>query len=184
MSFLKGKKIALGITGSVAAFKSAEIVSLLVREGAEVRALMTREACEFITPLTLKTLSRNDVACGLWNENAPWKPEHIALADWADLYLVAPATAHMLACFAHGLAPELLSCVYLATRAPVVVAPAMNAKMLEHPATRENVRILRERGVVFVEPREGMLACGYSGKGKLADPAEIVRRVDEIFGGK
>lgn len=180
--FLKGKKIALGVTGSIAAYKAAEIVSLLVKEGAEVQTLMTKEAQEFISPLTLKTLSRRSVACDLWDGAAAWKPEHIDIAAWADLYLVAPATAHIIACFAHGLAPEMLSCVYLATRAPVVVAPAMNVNMLEHPATQTNLKILRERGNFIIEPDDGMLACGYAGKGKLAAPARIVESLGEILG--
>ena len=176
MGFLEGKNIVLGVTGSVAAFKAAEIASLLVKEGAEVRAVMTREAEEFIAPLTLKTLTRRPVVRSLWDENAPWKPEHIALAEWADLLLVAPATAHAVACFAHGLAPDALTCAYLATRVPVVIAPAMNE------ATQANLETLRERGNIVVEPAEGRLACGVSGKGRLADPAEIVGRVADILG--
>ena len=182
MPFLEGKKIALGVTGSIAAYKAAEIVSLLKKEGADVQVLMTRESEEFITPLTLKTLSRRSVACDLWADSASWKPEHIDIAEWADLLLVAPATAHVIACFAHGLAPDVLTCVYLATRAPVVVAPAMNVNMLAHPATQANLEILRERGNVIVEPDAGMLACGYEGKGKLAAPARIVERIVDILG--
>lgn len=181
MSTLNGKKIALGVTGSIAAYKAAEIVSLLVKAGAEVQVLMTKEAEEFITPLTLRTLSRRAVACDLWDKNANWTPEHIDIAGWADLYLVAPATAHIIACFAQGLAPEMLSCVYLATKAPVVIAPAMNVNMLEHPATQANLETLRSRGHTVIEPAEGMLACGYSGKGKLASPQEIVNRVTELL---
>ena len=183
MPFLEGKKIALGVTGSIAAFKAAEIVSLLTKEGADVRVLMTREAENFITPLTLKTLSRNDVARDLWNADAPWKPEHISVAEWADLLLVAPASAHIIACFAHGLAPEILSCTYLATHAPVVIAPAMNDAMLAHPATQANIETLRSRGNIIVEPDEGALACGHSGKGRLAAPAEIVDHVVRILTG-
>lgn len=183
MPFLEGKKIALGVTGSIAAFKAAEIVSILVKEGADVRVLMTREAEEFITPLTLKTLSRNDVARDLWRTDAPWKPEHVSVADWADLLLVAPATAHVIACFAHGLAPDILTCTYLATRAPVIVAPAMNVAMLEHAATQANLDILRSRGNIVIEPEEGMLACGVSGKGRLAEPAKIVEHVVRILTG-
>lgn len=182
MPFLEGKKIALGVTGSIAAYKAAEIVSLLKKEGADVQVLMTREAEEFITPLTLKTLSRRSVARDLWADSASWKPEHIDIAEWADLLLVAPATAHVIACFAHGLAPDVLTCVYLATRAPVVIAPAMNVNMLSHPATQANLEILRERGNVVVEPDAGMLACGYEGKGKLAAPARIVERIVDILG--
>lgn len=181
MSRLEGKKIALAVTGSIAAFKAAEIVSLLRKSGADVRVLMTREAAEFITPLTLKTLSRNDVALDLWAKNAPWKPEHIALADWADALLVAPATAHIIACFAHGLAPEIVSCTYLATRAPVFVVPAMNVNMLEHAATQANIATLRARGNVVLEPETGALACGTDAKGRLPAPAAIVAALEKIF---
>lgn len=181
--FLENKKIALAVTGSIAAYKAADIVSLLVKEGAQVRVLMTREATEFITPLTLKTLSRNPVCNDLWAEKSGENqtPEHIALADWADVFLVAPATAHVIACFAAGLAPDVVSSTYLATRAPVVIAPAMNGKMFEHPATQNNLDILRSRGHLIVEPATGMLACGYAGKGKLAPPAEIIERVTNLF---
>ncbi len=183
MPVLEGKKIILGVTGSIAAFKAADLASLLVKKGAEVQVLMTREAQKFIAPLTLQTLSRRPVATSLWHElGADWKPEHISFAEWADALLVAPATAHALACFAHGLAPDLLSCVYLATRAPVVIAPAMNVNMLEHPATQANLAVLRERGAYFVDPEEGVLACGVSAKGKLAAPERIVARLAEIFG--
>lgn len=181
MSSLEGKKIALAVTGSIAAFKAAEIVSLLVKAHAEVRVLMTREAAEFITPLTLKTLSRNDVATDLWDKTAPWKPEHVALADWADALLVAPATAHIIACFAVGLAPEIVSCTYLATRAPVVIVPAMNVNMLNHAATRTNLALLRARGNVVLEPDEGTLACGIEGKGRLPAPEKIVERLAQLF---
>ncbi|MGF0068686.1 flavoprotein [Candidatus Spyradosoma sp. SGI.093] len=182
--FLENKKIALAVTGSIAAYKAADIASLLVKEGAEVQVLMTREAAEFITPLTLKTLSRRPVLCDLWADKlgrGDWEPEHIAVADWADVLLVAPATAHVIACFAAGLAPDVVTCAYLATRAPVVVAPAMNGKMLDHPATQRNLDVLRSRGNLIVEPATGTLACGYAGKGKLASPAEIVEHVANLF---
>ena len=178
--FLEGKKIALAVTGSIAAFKAAELVSLMMNEGAQVQVLMTREATEFITPLTLKTLSRRPVFSDLWHEREDWHPEHIAVADWADVFLVAPATAHIIACFANGLAPEIVSSTYLATKAPVVIAPAMNCKMFEHPATQENLEKLRSRGHVIVEPATGALACGYEGKGKMAPPAEILDRLANI----
>lgn len=180
--FLENKKIALAVTGSIAAYKAAELVSLMIKEGAQVRVLMTQEAKQFITPLTLKTLSRNEVVSDLWNEREGWIPGHIDIAGWADLFLVAPATAHMIACFANGLAPEVVSCTYLATRAPVVIAPAMNCNMLDHPATQENLAKLRSRGNVIVEPAAGMLACGYEGRGKLAAPSEILEHVVNIIG--
>ncbi|MDR1818335.1 MAG: phosphopantothenoylcysteine decarboxylase [Puniceicoccales bacterium] len=174
---LKGKTVVLGVTGSIAGFKAADIASQLVKLGADTRVVMTREAERFITPLTLQTLSRNPVAGDLWAPPAAWEPEHIALAERADLLLVAPATAHILACFAHGLAPDLLTCVYLATRAPVLLAPAMNSAMLEHPATRANLETLRARGNEIIEPASGVLACGTTGNGRLAPVDEIIARV-------
>lgn len=162
------------MTGSIAAFKAADITSRLTEAGAAVFPVMTANATRFITPLTLQTLARNPVAADLWQEEQDWHPGHIALADRADLLLVAPATAHCLGLFAHGLAPDLLSSIHLATKAPVVLAPAMNGKMLEHPATQANIRTLLERDYHFIEPDEGMLACGYAGRGKLASVDLIV----------
>lgn len=171
---LDGKTIILGITGSIAAYKGADICSQLVKLGANVHVVMTAEAQRLITPLTLQTLSRNPVANSLWDEGKGWNPGHIDLADRADLLLVAPATAHTIACFAQGLAPDLLTSLYLATLAPTVIAPAMNGKMLAHPATQANLLLLAQRGVRFIEPAEGMLACGYEGRGKLAAVETIV----------
>ncbi len=181
---LDGKNILLGVTGSIAAYKAADLTSELGKRGANVHVVMTREATEFITPLTLQVLSKNPVGWDLWKEHEGWQPGHIELADAADLLLVAPATAHILACFAQGLAPDLLTSIYLATPAPVMAAPAMNGKMLAHPATRQNIRTLQERGVRFVDPAEGMLACGYEGKGKLAFVPDIVQAVEAFFAEK
>jgi len=173
--------IVLGVTGSIAAYKAADITSRLTEAGARVYPVMTAEACRLITPLTLQTLARNPVATDLWKEGQGWQPGHIELADQADLLLVAPATAHCLALFAHGLAPDLLSSIHLATRAPVMLAPAMNGKMLDHPATRANLKLLAERGCRVIEPDSGMLACGYEGKGKLAAVDVIVQAVVRFF---
>ena len=178
---LKGRTILLGITGSIAAFKAADITSRLTEAGADVFPIMTAGACSFIQPLTLQTLSRNPVASDIWNEGESWQPGHIDLADRADLLLVAPATAHCIAQFAHGLAPDLLTSIHLATPAPVMIAPAMNGKMLNHPATQANLNILRERGYHFIEPDSGMLACGYEGQGKLAAVETIVDSVKVFF---
>lgn len=178
---LKGRTIILGVTGSIAAYKAADITSRLTEAGAKVFPVMTAEACRFIQPLTLQVLSRNPVASDLWKEGEGWQPGHIELADQADLFLVAPATAHCLALFAHGLAPDLLSSIHLATPAPVMLAPAMNGKMLTHPATQENISTLRARGVHFIEPDTGMLACGYEGQGKLAAVETIVQSVSDFF---
>jgi phosphopantothenoylcysteine decarboxylase len=178
---LQNKTVVLGVTGSIAAYKAADLVSLLVKAGADVFPVMTREATEFITPLTLQVLSRNPAAHDLWQEGKGWQPGHIDLADRADLLLVAPCTAHTLACFAQGLAPDLLTSIYLATRAPVLIAPAMNGKMWEHPATRANVATLTQRGHQWVDPVEGMLACGYEGCGKLAPLEAIMAKVEGML---
>ncbi len=177
----QGKFIVLGITGSIAAYKAAELTSQLVKGGAEVHVVMTKEAQQLIGPITLQTLSRHPVGTDLWKEGPGWQPSHIDLADRADLLLVAPATAHILACFAAGMAPDLLTSLYLATCAPVVLAPAMNGKMLAHPATQTNLRILRERGHTIVEPAEGLLACGYEGKGKLATIEDILEAASRVL---
>jgi phosphopantothenoylcysteine decarboxylase len=181
---LKEKVIILGVTGSIAAYKAADITSRLVKWGAEVRVIMTESATRFITPLTLQTLSRNKVYTSMWEDISDWEPGHISLADRANLLLVAPATAQSIANFANGQAPDLLSSTYLATRAPTMIAPAMNGKMLEHPATQKNIEFLRERGHHFIEPDEGMLACGYEGKGKLASVERICQSVREFLQSK
>ncbi len=180
-SILKGRTILLGVTGSIAAFKAADITSRLTEAGADVFPIMTAGACSFIQPLTLQTLSRNLVASDIWNEGEGWQPGHIDLADRADLLLVAPATAHCIAQFAHGLAPDLLTSIHLATAAPVMIAPAMNGKMLTHPATQSNMQMLQARGCHFIEPQSGMLACGYEGPGKLAPVETIVDSVISFF---
>lgn len=181
---LAGKNILLGVSGSIAAYKAADIVSQLVKREATVRVVMTAAATRFITPLTLQTMSRQPVATDFWEEEGgEWRPGHIDLADNADLLLVAPATAQTLARFAHGLADDLLSAIYLATPAPTLLAPAMNGKMLAHPATQTNLRLLRERGHGVIEPQEGMLACGYEGQGKLAAVETIVAAVEAFFAG-
>lgn len=178
-----GKVIVLGVTGSIAAYKAAELTSRMVAHGAEVRVVMTAAATRLMSPIALQTLSRHPVASDLWQEGNGWQPGHIELADRADLLAVVPATANTIAQFAHGLAPDLLSNIYLATRAPVLLAPAMNGKMYEHPATVNNLSILRSRGHHIVEPVAGMLACGYEGIGKLAPVEEILNGVQEIFNG-
>ncbi len=179
------KTIVLGVTGSIAAYKAAEIVSQLRNAGHDVFVVMTHRATEFITPLTLATLSRNPVLCDLSEENSgAWKPGHIELADRADLLLIAPASANTLARLAHGLADDALGSVALATRAPLLIAPAMNGKMWEHPATMMNAEILLTRGASFVGPTEGMLACGYEGLGRLAEVSEIIADAEKILAAK
>lgn len=170
------KHVLLGVTGSIAAYKSADIASQLVKAGCKVTCVMTRDAQQFITPLTLQILSKQPVVTDLFDEKESWRPTHIQLADSADLLLVAPATAHVLATLAHGFAGDALAAIALAARAPLLVAPAMNGKMWTHPAVQQNVEILRSRGAEFIGPDEGMLACGYEGVGRLWPVEEIVAK--------
>ncbi len=182
MSHLAGKRIVLGVTGSIAAYKAADLTSQLIKYGADVQVVMTKGATQFITPMTLQVLSKNPVGVDIWEEGKSLVPGHIEIADSADLFLVAPLSANVLAEFAHGLAPDLLTSIYLATRCPVVLAPAMNGKMYEHAATQANIKTLKARGHVMVDPVEGILACGYEGNGKLAPVDEIISRVLSILG--
>ena len=181
-------KIALGVTGGVAAYKAAELVRRLQQENLDVQVVMTRSAQEFITPLTFAALTGKKVitemfgAAGSEPANVESAIEHIAVAQRIDLLLVAPATADTLAHFAHGIARDFLSTLYLATKAPVVVAPAMNVNMWEHPATQENLQKLRARGVHVVDPDEGYLACGMTGSGRLAATEAIVEKVRAVLG--
>ncbi len=171
--------IVLGITGSIAAYKAADLTSQLTKLGHEIHVVMTRAATEFITPLTLQVLSRQPVLVSLEDEKNSSKPGHIELADNADLFLVAPACADTLGQFAHGLAPDPLSAIYLAlpSETPKFIAPAMNGKMWHHPATQRNLAQLKEDGVRFVDPAEGDLACGYQGTGRLAEIADILKEI-------
>ena len=164
---LSGKTIALGVSGSIAAYKAADLTSELRKSGADVHVVMTESATQFISALTLSTLSRNPVLSSFWEEEG-WQPGHIELADKIDLFLVAPATAQQVGNYANGLAPDLLGAIYLATKAPVLLAPAMNGKMYEHEAVQKNLEIVKGRGVEIIEPVVGELACGYEGLGKLA----------------
>lgn len=179
---MKDKCVVLGVTGSIAAYKAADLTSLLVQAGVRVRVVMTEAATRIVAPITLQTLSRNPVAVDLWGEENGWQPGHIDLADSADLMAVVPATANTIASFAHGLAPNLLCNIYLATQAPVLIAPAMNGKMLVHPATRHNLDVLEKRGHHVMETAEGMLACGYEGQGKLAPVDVIFKRIEQLLG--
>ena len=174
--------IVLGITGSIAAYKAADLASQLVKDGHEVHVVMTRAATEFITTLTLQVLTRQPVLVSLEDEKQSWKPGHIALADHADLFLVAPASADAIGNFANGLAPDPLSSIYLALprSTPVLIAPAMNGKMWNHPATQRNIARLLEDGCKFINPAEGDLACGYQGVGRLAPVEEILAKVTAL----
>ena len=176
------KTIVLGVTGSIAAFKAADLASRLTKAGHDVHVVMTANAAEFIAPLTFQTLSRNAVTTGTFDEKESWCPGHIALADRADLLLIAPATANVIAKLAHGIADDALTSLALASLAPLLIAPAMNGKMWAHPATRENVARLKSRGAKFLGPEKGLLACGYEGVGRLWDVAEIAREALLMIG--
>ncbi len=178
---LEGRRILLGITGSIAAYKAAVLCRLLKTAGAEVRVVMTPLAKQFITPLTMATLSKNPILVEFFDpENGAWN-SHISLGEWADCLLIAPATANTLAKMRGGVADNLLLTTYLSARCPVVVAPAMDLDMYAHAATQENLRTLADRGVEIVEPADGELASGLVGKGRMAEPEEIVAFLDALF---
>ncbi len=174
-----GKNIVLGVTGSIAAYKAADITSKLTKAGHTVNVVMTVDAQKFITPLAFKTLSRSPVITDLYDEEGGWKPMHIKLADEADLLLIAPATANTIAKLALGIADDALSCIALALnpQAKLVVCPAMNGKMWLHPATKQNTQTLRDRGAEFIGPEEGMLSCGYEGVGRLWNVEKMADRI-------
>lgn len=175
---LKGKTVIIGVTGSIAAYKAADLASRLVKEHAEVHVIMTRNATKFIHPITFETLTKQKCLTDTFDRNFQFEVEHVELAKKADLMIVAPASANILAKMAHGIADDMLSTTLLAcTTCPVLVSPAMNTRMYEHPATQENLKILASRGVKIIEPASGRLACGDEGKGKLPDPSYLVQRI-------
>jgi len=176
-----GKTIVLGVSGGIAAFKAAGLCSKLTQAGANVKVIMTESATKLVAPLTFQALSRNKVLLDTFEEADPGVISHIDLADSADLFLIAPATANTLAKMANGFGDDMLSTTLLATTAPIIAAPAMNVHMYEHPAVKRNMEVLRERGVLFLEPGEGQLACGYVGKGRLPEPEQIVAAVEAFF---
>ena len=181
---LKGKHIILGVTGSIAAYKSAVLCRLLVGAGAEVKVVMTSLAKQFITPLTMATLSKHPILVDFFNpENGEWN-SHVSLGEWADLYLVAPATANTMAKMATGVADNLLLTTYLSARCPVAIAPAMDLDMYAHVATQRNMAQLREDGVHIIEPASGELASGLVGKGRMAEPQDILRAVEVLLNDK
>ena len=180
MGVLTDKKIALVITGGIAAYKSAELARLLVRSLAQVRAAMTASARQFITPMTLQTLTLNPVAYDLWSEDHPYEVGHISLADWADAVVIAPATANIIGKLAGGIADDFVSTFLLATKAPVLICPAMNVNMYEHPSVQENLARLKKFATVL-EPDTGDLACGWQGRGRLPDPPIIVEELERLL---
>ena len=175
---LKGKTVLLGVTGGIACYKSAGLASALVKQGANVQVLMTRNATEFIGPHTFESLTGNRVSVDTFDRNYQFQVEHIALADQADLVLVAPATANVLAKLAHGLADDMLTTTVLACDCPKIAAPAMNTRMYENPVTQDNLALLRRYGWEIVEPASGRLACGAVGMGKMPEPEELLEAVD------
>ncbi|HEU4386920.1 MAG TPA: bifunctional phosphopantothenoylcysteine decarboxylase/phosphopantothenate--cysteine ligase CoaBC [Blastocatellia bacterium] len=177
-------KVALGVTGCIGAYKAVEVLRGLQKRGASVQVVMTRHATRFVTPLTFQAISGLPVIVDMFEATADPEIKHIQIAQSIDLLLVAPATANILAKFANGIADDFLSTLYISTPAAVVVAPAMNSEMWLHPATQENVVRLRKRGVIFVDPGEGYLACRTVGPGRLAEPEEILERAFEVAGGK
>jgi len=175
------KTVVLGVTGGIACYKAVELVRMLVRDGFVVQVIMTRGAMEFVTPLTFQTLSGRPVASETFNLTQESEIGHINLADSADLFVIAPATANVIAKMAAGIADDLLTTVVLATQAPVLVAPAMNIHMYENPLVQENIRKLRRVGYHFIEPAEGYLACGYEGKGRLPEPEKIFETIKQLL---
>jgi phosphopantothenoylcysteine decarboxylase len=179
----KSRNIILGVTGSIAAYKAADLTSLLSKAGCEVHVVMTADALRFITPLPFKTLSRQPVVTDLYDEQEGWRPTHVNLADEADLLLIAPATANIIAKLALGVADDALSCIALALnpRAQLLLAPAMNGKMWLHPATQQNVKTLKARGAKVIGPEKGLLSCGYEGLGRLWPVEAVAHRVLELL---
>ncbi len=176
--------ILLGVTGSIAAYKACELTRLFVKGGHTVHVLMTGAATQFVSPLTFRTLSRNPVPAGLFDAPEEWVPGHISLAERAEVLVIAPCTANVIAKLAHGLADDILTATALATRAPLVIAPAMNTGMWEHPATQANMRLLASRGATFVDAGTGDLACGTAGKGRMAPPQAVYDAVMLAFAGR
>ena len=181
---LEGKNILIGVTGGIAAYKTAYIVRLLVKEGANVKVVMTEHAKKFITPLTMATLSKNPIYTEFFNpENGEWN-SHVSLGTWADLFLIAPATANTRAKMANGIADNLLLTTYLSARCPVFVAPAMDLDMLQHPSTQKNISTIKSYGNTIIDPEDGELASGLSGKGRMAEPETIVEEIKCFFSKK
>ncbi len=177
---LDGKRILLGVTGCIAAYKACDLASKLTQAGAEVRAVMTREACEFVTPLTLRSLTRAPVFTEMFESPREFDPVHVSLAEWAEVVVIAPATANVLGKIACGIADDLLTCAVMAARAPVLIAPAMNTAMYENKIVQENVKRLKKLGYRFIGPEKGYLACGCEGVGRLSSVEKIIEAIEEL----
>lgn len=174
------KKILLGVTGGIAAYKACDLTSRLTQNGAEVRVVMTREACEFVTPLTFRGLSRGPVFTEMFEAPREFDPVHVSLAEWAEVLVIAPATANVIGKIACGIADDLLTCLAMATKAPILIAPGMNTAMYENGIVQENIRTLKKIGCRFVGPGKGYLACGCEGIGRLAPVDEIVKAIERL----
>ncbi|MDD4048673.1 MAG: bifunctional phosphopantothenoylcysteine decarboxylase/phosphopantothenate--cysteine ligase CoaBC, partial [Clostridia bacterium] len=177
----RDKFIVVGITGSIAAYKGAELVSYLKKRGARVQCIMTKAAREFITPLTLRTLSQNPVITNMFSEPEHWNVEHIGLAEAADLFMIVPATANLIGKVCSGIADDFLTTTIMATRAPVLIAPAMNVNMYLNPITQDNIAKLKKQGYNFVDPEYGDLACGTKGQGRLAELEVLVSEAEKLL---
>ena len=175
---LKGKKVLLGISGGIAAYKSAFLIRLLQKAGAEVKVVCTHNALEFITPITLETLSRNKIYSDLFSINNDYSTEHISLTDWADIFIVAPATANIIGKLANGIADDVLSTSLIAFNKKIYLSPSMNCKMYQHFAVQKNLNYLKENNIEIIEPAEGFLACGYEGSGRMEEPKQIIRFIE------
>ena len=179
---VKGKTVVLGITGSIAAYKAADLASKLIQEGAVVNVIMTDSATKFITPLTLRSITNRPVVTDMWELTTEFSIEHVALAEAADMVVIAPATANIIAKLAVGIADDMLSCTVLATEAPVVIAPAMNVNMYQNSVTQDNLTKLKDRGFTIIDPEYGRLASGKMGQGRLADIDKIIDAIKQVAG--
>ncbi len=178
---LKNKKIIVGISGSIAAYKSCEVIRLLVKSDADVIPVMTKNAAEFITPLTIQTLSKNKVYVDMFASNFDWEIEHISIAKKSDLFLIAPATANVIAKIASGIADDSLTTLVLSVKCPVVICPAMNSEMYKNPVTQKNISYLRKLGHYFIGPEKGELACGSEALGRMSEPVKIISEINKIL---
>lgn len=176
---MKGKHIVIGVTGSVAAYKAAELTSQLKQKGADIYVVMTRNAQEFIGPVTFRSLTGNPVFCDMFSKEDPLS--HINLSERLDILVIAPATANIIGKISHGIADDLLSTLVLATHKPIIIAPAMNEKIYLNKVVQDNLKILKGRGYHIIEPETGFLACGYTGKGRLADVEKIIKKIREVL---
>lgn len=176
---MKGKHIVIGVTGSVAAYKAAELASQLKQSGADIHVVMTRNALEFIGPVTFRSLTGNPVFCDMFSKVDPLS--HISLAEWLDVLVIAPATANIIGKIANGIADDLLTILVLATHKPILIAPAMNEKIYLNKVVQENIDLLKKRGYHIIEPETGFLACGYTGKGRLADVDKIIGVIKRLL---